>query len=136
MKEYIWIIACPLLFCLLDVITGYVAAMRNGTLNSSVMREGLWNKTAEIMAIIVSVFAQSGIWVYSDGFLDVTVDIPIVTAVCAYISIYELTSVVENVGKMNKYIGIKLVNLLGIDPSKVGLVYVGTDTQKEENDGR
>lgn len=136
MKEYIWIIACPLLFCLLDVITGYVAAMRNGTLNSSVMREGLWNKTAEIMAIIVSVFAQSGIWVYSDGFLDVTVDIPIVTAVCAYISIYELTSVVENVGKMNKDIGIKLVNLLGIDPSKVGLVYVGADTQKEENDGR
>lgn len=121
MEVYIYIIMCPVAFCLLDVLTGYAAAMRNGTLNSSVMRKGLWNKTAEILAILASVLTQMGVYVYGDSFLNVQLDIPIITIICGCLSLYELTSVVENIGKMNKDIAEILIKTFGIDPAKVGL---------------
>ena len=131
MESYIYIIACPLVFCLLDVATGYAAAMRNGTLNSSVMREGLWNKTAEVLAILVSVLAQMGVYIYGDGFLNIQLDVPVITVICAYISIYELTSIVENIGKMNQNIGEKLISTFGIAPEKVGLIAVPIEENEE-----
>ena len=131
MEHYIYIIACPIIFCILDVVTGYVAAMRNGTLNSSVMREGLWNKTAEVLAILVSILAQMGVYIYGDGFLGIQLDVPVITVICAYISIYELTSIVENIGKMNKAIGEKLIVTFGIAPEKVGLIEVPIEDEKE-----
>lgn len=131
MEEYVYIIICPLAFCVLDIVTGYVAAMRNGTLNSSVMRNGLWSKSAEVLAVLVSIFVQFGIKIYGASFLNVELDIPIITAICAYISLYELTSIVENIGKMNQAIGEKLIELFGIDPAKVGLVRV-TETEKDK----
>ena len=121
MESYLYIIACPIVFCLLDVLTGYAAAMRNGTLNSSVMRKGLWNKSAEMLAILASILTQMGVHVYGDSFLNVQLDIPIITVICGCLSLYELTSVVENIGKMNRDIAEILVKTLGIDPEKVGL---------------
>lgn len=121
MEVYFYIIMCPVLFCLLDVLTGYAAAMRNGTLNSSIMRKGLWNKTAEILAILAAILAQMGVRVYGDSFLSVQLDIPIIEIICGCLSLYELTSVVENLGKMNRDIAEILVKTLGIDPEKVGL---------------
>lgn len=121
MEVYFYIIMCPVAFCLLDVLTGYAAAMRNGTLNSSVMRKGLWNKTAEILAILAAVLTQMGVYVYGNSFLDVQLDVPIITIICGCLSLYELTSVVENLGKMNKDIAEILIKTLGIDPEKVGL---------------
>lgn len=121
MESYLYIIACPIVFCLLDVLTGYAAAMRNGTLNSSVMRKGLWNKSSEMLAILASVLTQIGVYVYGNSFLNVQLDIPIITVICGCLSLYELTSVVENIGKMNRDIAEILVKTLGIDPEKVGL---------------
>lgn len=121
MESYLYIIACPIVFCLLDVLTGYAAAMRNGTLNSSVMRKGLWNKSSEMLAILASVLTQIGAYVYGNSFLNVQLDIPIIMVICGCLSLYELTSVVENIGKMNRDIAEILVKTLGIDPEKVGL---------------
>lgn len=121
MESYLYIIAGPIVFCLLDVLTGYAAAMRNGTLNSSVMRKGLWNKSSEMLAILASVLTQIGVYVYGNSFLNVQLDIPIITVICGCLSLYELTSVVENIGKMNRDIAEILVKTLGIDPEKVGL---------------
>ncbi len=46
-------------------------------------------------------------------------NVPVCTAVCAYLSLYELTSIVENIGKMNPTIGKWLIEHIGIEPNKV-----------------
>lgn len=105
----------------LDVVSGYASAVKNGTLNSSVMSDGLWSKLGEVFAIVIAFMCEFCIGLYGENFLHVSLDVPISTGVCAYITIYELTSIVENIGKLNSTIGNWLVNVLGIDPIKVNL---------------
>lgn len=134
MQNLILIIICPLALCLLDVASGYVSAIRNGTLSSSVMREGLWNKTAEVLAILLAIVVQMCLYLFGQGFLDANLapfggnvtDYPVIAAVCAYISVYEITSIIENIGKMNEKLGRWLVKKLGVTASQVGL------TKKDE----
>lgn len=121
MKHQFIVIMLSLCMCALDVITGYVAAMRRGELNSTVMKEGLWDKMGEVFAIVVSKCVEICITVFGTDFVNTDFKVPICTAVCAYIALYELTSNVENIGKMNPIIGKWLVEHLGLDPYKVGL---------------
>lgn len=121
MDERCTIVLVALALCVFDVLTGYAAAVKNGTLNSSVMSEGLWNKLGEVFAIIIAFVCEFCISLYGTNFIHVSLDVPISTGVCAYITLYELTSIIENIGKMNSTIGKWLINVLGIDPIKVGL---------------
>lgn len=121
MKHQYIVIMLPLCMCALDVITGYAAAMRRGELNSTVMKEGLWNKIGEVLAIVVSKCAEICITVFGIDFVNIDFKVPICTAMCAYVTLYELTSNVENIGKMNPIIGKWLVKHLGLNPYKVGL---------------
>lgn len=121
MEQKLAPLVVALVLIALDVLFGYLSAMRQGTLNSSVMRNGLWNKLGEVGAIGVGFIAEVCISVYGSSFVNVSIDVPLSTGICAYIALYELTSIVENIGKMNSYIGSWLVNVLGIDPKKVGL---------------
>ena len=111
----------PLCMALLDVVTGYASAARNGKLNSAVMRDGLWNKLAELLAIVAAKSFEFCITLFGTEELGVRPLIPVTLGVCAYLTLYELTSIVENIGKMSPAIGRKLVEVFGIDPSKVGL---------------
>lgn len=127
MNQKILTIVVPLVLCALDVVFGYASAMKRGELNSTVMRDGLWNKLAEVFAIVAGEMVEVCISVYGSQFLKVDLDMPVCTAVCAYISLYELTSIVENIGKMNKTIGVWLTEKLGFESYKVGLVKVDAD---------
>lgn len=124
MNQNITMITVALALAVFDVITGYVAAIKNGDLNSSVMRAGLWSKLGEVFAIVVAFAIEFAVSFYGDAFIHVVLDIPVTTGVCAYITVYELTSIVENIGKLNPDLGKWLVNTIGIDPSKVGLTEV------------
>ena len=124
MNQNITMITVALALAVFDVITGYVAAIKNGDLNSSVMRAGLWSKLGEVFAIVVAFAIEFAVSFYGDAFIHVALDIPVTTGVCAYITVYELTSIVENIGKLNPDLGKWLVNTIGIDPSKVGLLEV------------
>lgn len=120
MEHQLYIIAVPLVLALLDVVSGYASAMKTGTLNSTVMRNGLWNKIAEVFAIIVGKACDICVSLFGTEFLGQQVDTPICVAVCAYLSLYELTSIMENIGKLNPSIGDWLIKKLGIEPYKVG----------------
>jgi hypothetical protein len=117
-------VLAPLVMMCLDVMFGYVGAIRNGTLNSTVMRDGLWNKTLEMLIIAAGFGAQFCISVFGKAQLGLEVDIPVSTGICAYICVYELTSIIENIGKFSPRIGEKFIEILGIDPEKVGLIRV------------
>ena len=127
MNQNITMITVALALAVFDVVTGYVAAIKNGDLNSSVMRSGLWSKLGEVFAIVVAFAIEFAVSFYGDAFIHVALDIPVTTGVCAYITVYELTSIVENIGKLNPDLGKWLVNTIGIDPSKVGLMEVRKD---------
>lgn len=120
MNEF-YIIVMPMVMACLDLVSGYLAAMHNGEVNSSVMFEGMFKKLSEVLAIVVAKATEFAITVFGAAELGINTSIPVCTAVCIFITVYELVSVVENIGKMNPAIGGALVRILGIDPSKVGL---------------
>lgn len=121
MEHDLLVMATPLCMALLDVVTGYASAARNGRLNSTVMRDGLWNKLAEMFAIVAAKSFEFCITLFGTEELGVKPMIPVTLGVCAYLTLYELTSIVENIGKMSPAIGRKLVEVFGIEPSKVGI---------------
>lgn len=83
-----WQILTPIIFSLADVLTGFIQAVINKNVDSSVMRNGLLHK----ILIIIVVFL---------GFvIDATFSINIVAKIiCSYIIIMELTSILENLKK-------------------------------------
>lgn len=131
MKHQFIVIMLPLCMCAFDVVTGYAAAMRRGELNSTTMRDGLWNKMGEVFAIGASKCIEICLAVFGTDFVNTDLKIPVCTGVCAYIAIYELTSIVENIGKMNPTIGHWLVEHLGLESYKVGLTH---DTSYDDED--
>lgn len=119
MQHEFQIIVIPLVLCTVDVASGYIAAMRTGTVNSTFMFNGLWNKMGEMFAIVVGKAIEICISIFGTGFVGVQMNIPVCTAVCAYLSLYEITSIIENIGKMNPTIGKWLIEHIGIEPHKV-----------------
>lgn len=83
-------------FILADVITGIFQALYNGDLNSTKLRQGLFHKLSEILAVAFS----SGIE-YACEYIELGIDVPVFKTVCIYICVMELVSVLENLCKIN-----------------------------------
>lgn len=84
-----------IIFIALDIITGLAKALKNNGLNSSVLRIGLWHKSAEIMAIGGATAIE-----YYKSFLGLS-DISILIPVATYICIMEVVSCIENLCELN-----------------------------------
>ena len=84
------------LFIMLDVLTGFVKAVYNKKINSTLLREGLFHKLSEVLAIALS-FALE----YTATYLSIGINIPVVTVVVSYISIMEIISSIENLCEVN-----------------------------------
>ena len=88
-----------LLFIALDVITGITQAIANRCVESEKMKNGFWHKLAIIFALFVAgmidCLVQIGIG-QQLGFVT-----PIFECACLYIIVMELTSIMENIVKMN-----------------------------------
>lgn len=119
MQHEFQIVFVPLMLCVIDIASGYVAAIRTGTVNSTVMFNGMWNKMSELFAIVVGKAVEICISIFGADFVGTELSVPVCTAVCAYLSLYEITSIVENIGKMNPTIGKWLIEHIGIEPYKV-----------------
>lgn len=120
MDREIYIMCAPLVLAVVDVLTGYAAAKREGNVNSTVMRDGLWNKLGEICAIVVGRMFEMCITLFGTQQLGVEPVVPVCTGICAYLCVYEFTSILENIGRLSPAIAKKLVQILGIDPDKMG----------------
>lgn len=85
-----------LIFIVIDVVTGIIKAVMKKELNSTVMRNGLFHKSALLLAIALSYACEYGMM-----YLDIGFDLPIMAAVCAYICLTETVSILENLGEIN-----------------------------------
>ena len=95
MKE---LFVLALIFILLDIVSGILAAAVHGKISSSAMRSGLYHKTAEILLMSVGVVGQ--IAVSYTGLNGVIPD-AIFQSVIVYVVAMELVSILENINKAN-----------------------------------
>lgn len=83
-------------FIAFDVVTGLIKAGYNGDYNSTIMRQGGFHKSMEVMALAVAYFVE-----YAVVYVNIGVDVPAVMAVTVYICIMELISILENICAVN-----------------------------------
>lgn len=95
---------CTGLFILFDIITGLIKAWYSRNLDSTVLRQGLFNKLTEILCVAFSSFLEYGSDKINLGF-----ELPVVEVVCGYICLTEFISIVENLCEINP----RLRKLLG-----------------------
>lgn len=88
------VLACC--FMVLDLITGFVQAVVNKCVDSTKMKLGLWHKCGFLLAIVFGCLCD---WAMS--FVDLGFTLPIQQAVCVFIVLTEIVSVLENLGKIS-----------------------------------
>lgn len=88
------VIAC--VFMVLDLITGFIGAVVNKEVQSNKMKQGLWHKCGFLLAIIFGVMCE-----YAMKYVDLGFELPIQIAVCTFICITEIMSILENLGKIS-----------------------------------
>lgn len=101
-----------LLFILLDIISGYAAALKGNTVSSSKMREGIFKKCGSVMVMLVAVAVE-----HLGGYVGIASAITdaIVYGACGLLTVMEITSVLENCCKLNPDLTIsKFFDLFGI----------------------
>lgn len=95
-------VAIILVFILivLDVISGLAAAFMKKTIDSSVMRRGLWHKASYIVVILLAIVLE---WAVSAGgpALGIGIDLPIVVPTCLYLGLTEVSSIGENLSQID-----------------------------------
>ena len=103
------IYAIAFAFIVLDFLTGIVKAFATNSFTSTKMREGLFHKVGLILCMILG-----GLVDFAQGYLDLGVAIPVAAAICVYICLMEITSIIENVCKINpQIVPSKLAALFG-----------------------
>lgn len=83
-------------FILFDVLTGIIAAAYKGEMNSTKLREGLYHKASEVIAVGGAALLEYAMQYYELGF-----EVPMLKAVAVYICATELISVLENLCEIN-----------------------------------
>lgn len=86
-------------FMVLDLGTGLVKAIKEKNYNSSVMREGLLHKCGSILCVTLGVLVD-----YANNYLNLGITVPIANAICTYITLMEIGSIIENIGRINPQI--------------------------------
>lgn len=103
------IYAITFAFIALDFLTGLTKAFATGTFKSTKMRIGLFHKVGLVLCMILGVLVD-----YAQGYLDLGMTIPVAAAICVYICLMEIASIIENICKINPHLASdKLVNLFG-----------------------
>ena len=83
-------------FVLLDLVTGLIKAFKNHEYTSTLMREGLYHKCGSVLTVIFGILVD-----YAQTYVDIGVNIPMASAVCGYIILMEIGSIIENVCQIN-----------------------------------
>ena len=92
-----WVLVA-LTFIVVDVLVGFLNAAAHSEVSSSKMREGLSRKAGSVGIICVADIVDGAML---GGVTVGDIGTPILTAVCGYIAVMELISVLENICKLN-----------------------------------
>lgn len=92
-----WAIVACVCLMLFDVISGFIAAVKNREVSSTKMREGLFHKCSLVMCIVLAWCIEMFVMHVPDlGF-----NVPLVIPVCVLIFAMEVVSILENIVKIN-----------------------------------
>ena len=95
-------VAIILVFILivLDIISGIAAAFMKKTIDSTVMRRGLWHKASYVLVILLAITLE---WAVSVGgpALGIGLDLPIIVPTCIYLGLTEISSIGENLSQID-----------------------------------
>lgn len=83
-------------FILADVVTGILQAVYNKDINSTKLRQGLYHKLSEVLAVVFSAGIE-----YACDYIDLGIEPPVLKIVATYICIMELVSILENLCEVN-----------------------------------
>ena len=105
------IIGIVFLLVLIDYITGVINAIMHGKLSSEKMREGLGHKFTYLAVICVALIVE-----YGSSYINLGIELPVFTPVCAGICLTEITSIIENCVKINPELSSSnILNIFNID---------------------
>lgn len=85
-----------LIFIIVDVIVGVVKGVHTIGFKSLKMRDGLYHKLGEIIAIAFGYLCE-----YSFPYVGMKINIPIVSTICIYIVLMETGSIIENLSEIS-----------------------------------
>lgn len=97
----LYIIGITCAFMLADIVSGFLKAWRAHDIQSRALREGLFHKAAFLGVIGLAQLTELA----ADKMPEIELNVPIVGAICAYIVLTELVSVLENLRDINPDIG-------------------------------
>ncbi|RYQ66084.1 toxin secretion/phage lysis holin [Bifidobacterium pseudolongum subsp. globosum] len=95
------VIGITSIFMVLDIITGFIKAWKDNDVKSKALRAGLFHKASFILVIVLAQAVEYA----ADEIPQIQLNVPIVGAICAYIILTEVVSVLENLKAMNPAIG-------------------------------
>lgn len=106
-----------LCFMVLDILTGVAQAAKNNTVQSSVMREGLWHKCGYILIMLLAYLIEFG-----TKFLELGFTAPVVIPIAVFICLTEIVSIYENCCKLSPALAAstisKILGVAGSDESE------------------
>ena len=91
-----WIYVTVGVFILFDILTGLSKAIYLGELNSTKLRQGLFHKLSEVIAVV-----GSGLLEYGIIYINLNIDFSILKVAVTYICVTELISILENLCVLN-----------------------------------
>lgn len=89
-------ILAVLVFIVMDYITGIIGAIMHGNLSSTKMREGLGHKFTYLCIFFIAWFID-----FEMGHIDIGFHNALTPIVTVGIVLIELSSIIENIGKIN-----------------------------------
>lgn len=94
-------VVIPLAFIILDCLSGVAQAIYNKVLDSGIMREGMFHKAALVGIIIVAILCEYAVQHIDFGNGTMSLKGWLIMAVCSWVCVMELLSILENLAKIN-----------------------------------
>ena len=96
-------------FIVLDYISGTIKAFATKKYSSTKSREGLYHKVAMLLCMVLGIVVD-----FAQGYMQLGFNVPVGSAICVYIVLMEVGSVIENVCAINpQLMPDKLMELFG-----------------------
>lgn len=92
----IQLLVVVLVFIVIDIVVGLIKALKNGSYRSIKMREGLFHKIGEMIAVAFGYLCEQAFPI-----IGITITIPIVSTICIYIVLMETGSIIENLTEIS-----------------------------------
>ena len=88
--------AVVLAFMVIDFISGFLAAASEGDVDSGIMRQGLYRKFGTVCILFTA-----GVIDFAETIMPLGFEAPVFYLTAAYIILMEITSILENVVRLN-----------------------------------